>query len=191
MQTILGRAGEDTPFLAACTRSMRSSSSGLRATYAALQTGGDALQPDARTKRWGYETRATALRLVVSSEHDEPVVMYLRKQGPGTVTAADIRPPAGVEVHNPELHLATLNAKGKLDMELTVPSGRSYVSEAQNKQPAGTSAASRSTRSSRRCTRCSGMVRWPRVFRPMGHKRASKLPNRAGLVVASPTSDGR
>src|SRR5580658_10279957 len=57
--------------------------------------------------------------LVVSSEHDEPVVMYLRKQGPGEVTAADIAPPAGVEVHNPELHIATLNAKGKLEMELT------------------------------------------------------------------------
>ena len=41
--------------------------------------------------------------LVVSSEHDEPVTMYLRKQGPGDVTAADIAPPAGVEVHNPDL----------------------------------------------------------------------------------------
>jgi DNA-directed RNA polymerase subunit alpha len=59
-------------------------------------------------------------QLVVSSEHDEPVVMYLRKQGPGAVTAADIAPPAGVEVHNPELHIATLNSKGKLEMELTV-----------------------------------------------------------------------
>ena len=47
--------------------------------------------------------------LVVSSEHDEPVVMYLRKQGPGAVTAADIAPPAGVEVHNSDLHIATLN----------------------------------------------------------------------------------
>jgi len=73
--------------------------------------------------------------LVVSSEHDEPVVMYLRKQGPGEVTAADIAPPAGVEVHNPELHIATLNAKGKLEMELTVERGRGYVSAAQNKQP--------------------------------------------------------
>ena len=52
--------------------------------------------------------------LVVSSEVDEPVVMYLRKQGPGPVTAADIAPPAGVEVHNPELHIATLNSKGEL-----------------------------------------------------------------------------
>jgi DNA-directed RNA polymerase subunit alpha len=73
--------------------------------------------------------------LVVSSEHDEPVVMYLRKQGPGAVTAADIAPPAGVEVHNPDLHIATLNSKGKLEMELTVERGRGYVSAAQNKQP--------------------------------------------------------
>jgi DNA-directed RNA polymerase subunit alpha len=73
--------------------------------------------------------------LVVSSESDEPVVMYLRKQGPGEVTGADIAPPAGVEVHNPELHLATLNKKGKLEIEMTVERGRGYVSAVQNKQP--------------------------------------------------------
>ena len=73
--------------------------------------------------------------LVVSSEHDEPVVMYLRKQGPGQVTAADITPPAGVEVYNPELHIAALNGKGKLEMGLTVERGRGYVSATQNKQP--------------------------------------------------------
>jgi DNA-directed RNA polymerase subunit alpha len=73
--------------------------------------------------------------LVVSSEHDVPVVMYLRKQGPGEVTAADITPPAGVEVHNPDLHIATLNAKGKLEIELTVERGRGYVSAVQNKSP--------------------------------------------------------
>jgi len=71
--------------------------------------------------------------LVVSSENDEPVVMYLRKQGSGVVTAADIVPPAGVEVHNPELHIATLNEKGKLEIELTVERGRGYVSAQQNK----------------------------------------------------------
>ena len=70
--------------------------------------------------------------LVVSSESDEPVVMYLRKTGPGAVTAADIAPPAGVEVHNPELHIATLNGKGRLEIELTVERGRGYVSAAQN-----------------------------------------------------------
>ncbi len=72
-------------------------------------------------------------QLVVSSEHDEPVTMYLRKQGPGEVKGGDIAPPAGVEVHNPELVLATLNDKGKLDMELVVERGRGYVSAVQNK----------------------------------------------------------
>jgi DNA-directed RNA polymerase subunit alpha len=72
--------------------------------------------------------------LVVSSELDEPVVLYLRKQGPGAATAADIQPPAGVEIHNPELHIATLNDKGKLEMELVVERGRGYVSAVQNKQ---------------------------------------------------------
>lgn len=73
--------------------------------------------------------------LVVSSEFDEPVVMYLRKQGPGNVTAADIQPPAGVEVHNPDLHIATLNGKGKLEIELIVERGRGYVTSVMNKQP--------------------------------------------------------
>jgi DNA-directed RNA polymerase subunit alpha len=73
--------------------------------------------------------------LVVSSESDEPVTMYLRKQGPGDITAADIAPPAGVEIHNPDLHIATINAQGKLEVELTVERGRGYVSAVQNKQP--------------------------------------------------------
>jgi DNA-directed RNA polymerase subunit alpha len=71
--------------------------------------------------------------LVVSSEEDEPVTMYLRKAGAGPVTAADIAPPAGVEVHNPELHIATLNENGKVEMELVVERGRGYVSAVQNK----------------------------------------------------------
>ncbi|RXW31896.1 DNA-directed RNA polymerase subunit alpha [Propioniciclava flava] len=74
-------------------------------------------------------------QLVLSSEEDEPVVMYLRKAGAGAVTAADIAPPAGVEIHNPELHIATLNASGKIDMELVVERGRGYVSSNQNKSP--------------------------------------------------------
>jgi DNA-directed RNA polymerase subunit alpha len=76
--------------------------------------------------------------LVVSSENDEPTVMYLRKQGPGVVTAADIAPPAGVEVHNPDLVLATLNDKGRLEVELTVERGRGYVSAPQNQARLGT-----------------------------------------------------
>ena len=71
--------------------------------------------------------------LVVSSEHDEPVTLYLRKSGAGAVTAADIAPPAGVEVHNTDLHIATLNSKAKFEVELTVERGRGYVPAALNK----------------------------------------------------------
>ena len=71
--------------------------------------------------------------LVVSSENDEPVVMYLRREEAGRVTAADITPPAGVEIHNPDLHIATLNEKGRLEIELIVERGRGYVSASQNK----------------------------------------------------------
>lgn len=70
--------------------------------------------------------------LVVSSEVDEPVVMYLNREGPCEVVAGDIVVPAGVEVHNPELKIATLNESGRLEMELVVERGRGYVSAAQN-----------------------------------------------------------
>ena len=52
--------------------------------------------------------------LVLSSDSDEPVTMYIRKEGAGAVTGADVVPPAGVEVHNPDLHIATLNEQGKI-----------------------------------------------------------------------------
>ena len=65
--------------------------------------------------------------MVLSSDSDEPVVMYLSKEGPGDVTAGDIQPPAGVEIHNPDLHIASLNDTAKLDIELVVERGRGYV----------------------------------------------------------------
>ncbi|HEY7796557.1 MAG TPA: DNA-directed RNA polymerase subunit alpha [Microbacteriaceae bacterium] len=73
--------------------------------------------------------------LVVSSEHDEPVVAHLTKSGAGQATAADIQAPAGVEIHNPELVIATLNTKAKLEIEFTIERGRGYVSAAQNRNP--------------------------------------------------------
>ncbi|BAC17382.1 DNA-directed RNA polymerase, alpha subunit [Corynebacterium efficiens YS-314] len=65
--------------------------------------------------------------LVLSSDSDEPVIMHLSKEGPGVVTAGDIEPPADVEIHNPDLHIATLNENAKLDIELIVERGRGYV----------------------------------------------------------------
>ncbi|MGL4831867.1 MAG: DNA-directed RNA polymerase subunit alpha [Propionibacteriaceae bacterium] len=73
--------------------------------------------------------------LVVASEEDEPVAMYLRKSGAGEVTAADIEAPAGVQIVNPDMHIATLNDEGKIEMELIVERGRGYVSSTLNKNP--------------------------------------------------------
>ena len=55
-------------------------------------------------------------------------------RGPGEVTAGDIQTTADVEILNPELHLATLNAKGRLALDLTVEQGRGYVSAERNKR---------------------------------------------------------
>ncbi|MCQ9351886.1 DNA-directed RNA polymerase subunit alpha [Corynebacterium sp. 153RC1] len=65
--------------------------------------------------------------LVLSSESDEPVVMYLRKEGAGVVTAGDIEAPADVEIHNPDMVIATLNDTGRVEIELVVERGRGYV----------------------------------------------------------------
>ena len=73
--------------------------------------------------------------LVVSSDNDEPVVARLTKTGSGAATAADIVAPAGVEIHNPELVIATLNTKSKFDVELIIERGRGYVQASQNRNP--------------------------------------------------------
>ncbi len=66
--------------------------------------------------------------VVVSSTSDEPVVVRLDVRGPAEVTAGDIRLPSEVEILNKDLHIATLNAKGRLAIDLTVERGRGYLS---------------------------------------------------------------
>lgn len=55
--------------------------------------------------------------------------------GPGEVRAGDIDFPAGVEVLNPEAHIATLEKKTTLEMYLTIGRGRGYAPAEENKQP--------------------------------------------------------
>jgi DNA-directed RNA polymerase subunit alpha len=66
--------------------------------------------------------------IVVTSVSEEPVTMRLDARGPGVVTAGDIECPADVEVLNKDLHIATLNSKGRLAIDLTVEQGRGYLS---------------------------------------------------------------
>jgi len=66
--------------------------------------------------------------IVVTSLSEEPVTMRLDARGAGEVTAGDIECPADVEVLNKDLHIATLNSKGRLAIDLTVEQGRGYLS---------------------------------------------------------------
>jgi DNA-directed RNA polymerase subunit alpha len=57
----------------------------------------------------------------------DEVVLNLRKEGEGVVTAADIQVPHDVEVINPRHVIANLSQGGKLDMQIKVEKGRGYV----------------------------------------------------------------
>ncbi len=72
--------------------------------------------------------------IVLQCVSEEPVTLRLDARGPGDVTAADIQVTADIEILNPELHLATVNAKGRLAVDLTVEQGRGYLSAERNKR---------------------------------------------------------
>ncbi|HWC11087.1 MAG TPA: DNA-directed RNA polymerase subunit alpha [Acidimicrobiales bacterium] len=72
--------------------------------------------------------------LVLRVESNDPVTVRLDARGPGEVTAGDIHPHADVEVLNPDLHIATLTAKGRLALDITLERGRGYVSAERNKR---------------------------------------------------------
>ena len=71
-----------------------------------------------------------------ASEVEAPLVV----SGPGEITAKDIDLPAGVEILNPDVHIATLEKKTKLELYLTIGRGRGYRPAEENKtsdQPIG------------------------------------------------------
>ncbi len=57
---------------------------------------------------------------------DELKYLTLEKRGPGEVAAADIHLPTGVKVINPDAHIASLNEKGRLEVEMEVEAGYGY-----------------------------------------------------------------
>ncbi len=66
-----------------------------------------------------------------AAEIEAPLVVT----GPGDVTAGDIDLPSGVEILNPEAHIATLEKKTKLEVYLTIGHGRGYSPAEDNKTP--------------------------------------------------------
>jgi DNA-directed RNA polymerase subunit alpha len=66
-----------------------------------------------------------------ATEVEAPLVVT----GPGEITAKDIDLPAGVEILNPDVHVATLEKKTKLELYLTIGRGRGYRPAEDNKSP--------------------------------------------------------
>ncbi len=78
-----------------------------------------------------------ALKNLTCRLHGESpeIEVRLEKRGPGPVTAADIEAPADLEVLNPELEIAHLSDKGRLELTLTIGRGRGYVPAELNRGP--------------------------------------------------------
>jgi DNA-directed RNA polymerase subunit alpha len=66
-----------------------------------------------------------------ATEVEAPLVVT----GPGEITARDIDLPSGVEILNPDAHIATLEKKTKLELYLTIGRGRGYRQAVDNKSP--------------------------------------------------------
>jgi DNA-directed RNA polymerase subunit alpha len=66
-----------------------------------------------------------------ATEIEAPLVV----DGPGDITASNIDLPAGVEILNPDAHIATLEKKTKLELYLTIGRGRGYRPAEENKSP--------------------------------------------------------
>jgi DNA-directed RNA polymerase subunit alpha len=63
------------------------------------------------------------------------VEVRLEKKGPGPVKASDIEAPADLEILNPDLEIANLSDKGRLEITLTIGRGRGYVPAELNRGP--------------------------------------------------------
>ena len=71
-------------------------------------------------------------QVVLYTDLEEPQTLYLSARGKQEVTASDIKAPAGVEIINGDLHLASLSSSGKLEVEMVVERGVGYRSAERN-----------------------------------------------------------
>ena len=79
----------------------------------------------------------SALKNLVARLHGESpeIEVRLNKRGSGTVTAGDIEAPADLEILNPDLEIAHLSDKGRLELTMTIGRGRGYVPAELNRGP--------------------------------------------------------
>ena len=74
-------------------------------------------------------------QLICKLHSEEPKKVVIDALGPCEVKAGDILPDAEVEIINPDLHIATIDANGRLHMEIVLRHGRGYVVSDRNKRP--------------------------------------------------------
>ena len=72
-------------------------------------------------------------KLALSLDGEDSIRALINVTGPAEVTGADIEASGRLQVHNPELHIATLEKNAALTIELTIATGRGYVPADQNK----------------------------------------------------------
>ena len=77
------------------------------------------------------------LKNLVAILHGESpeIEVRLSKKGPGVVKASDLEAPAELEILNPDLEIANLADRGRLDLTLTIGRGRGYVPSENNRGP--------------------------------------------------------
>jgi len=73
-------------------------------------------------------------KLILKSHFKSPKPMFIKVDKKGAITAKDLKTDETVQVLNPNLHIATLAKKMKLEMELEVARGRGYVPAERNKK---------------------------------------------------------
>ena len=63
---------------------------------------------------------------------EQTKTLYLRADKPGEIKASDLEVDAGVEILDPDVHIATVGEGGSLHMEMRVKQGRGYVPADKN-----------------------------------------------------------
>jgi DNA-directed RNA polymerase, alpha subunit, bacterial and chloroplast-type len=89
----------------------------------------------ARSDRETQDVLLNLKKLAVNVPSGESMETRLEATGPKAVTGADVSEATGVEVLNPELHIATLEAGASLVIDLGIGVGRGYI--AADRHPEG------------------------------------------------------
>src|SRR3954454_6508221 len=102
--------------------------------------------------------------IVLTSLSDEAVVIRLDVRGPAEISAADIKVPSDIEILNGDLHIASVNSKGRLAIDLTVERGRGYLSSHRENE-----------------SRTIGVIPIDAIFSPVGRVMFEIVPTRAEI----------